>query len=127
MLDVLVKNPNIDAVFGRVRVRFEPGSVVSPQYARMDGQYLVGASSCCALFRRGILTRVGGFAEDMASGEDTDHHMRMMEIGMRFQLCDSYCLLYRRHGSNMTNDARAMRDGYFDMFRRKLARARHSD
>ena len=75
---------------------------------------------------RGILERVSGFAEDMTSGEDTDHHMRMMESGMRFRLCDIDCLIYRRHASNVTNDATAMRDGYFNIFRRKLARGRRS-
>jgi len=126
MLDVLVKNRDIDAVFGRIRVRFEPDSVVLPQYAKLDGQFVIGVSSCCALFRRSILTRVGGFAENMASGEDTDHHMRMIEIGMRFQLCDCDCLVYRRHGSNATNDTTAASNGRFDTIRRKLARERRS-
>lgn len=126
MLDTLVKNPDIDAVFGRVRVRHEPGAIVSPHSSALDGQFGVGITAGCALFRRGILTRVGGFAEDMKFGEDTDHHARMVEIGMQFRLCDIYCLVYRRHGSNATNDKTAMRAGSFDTLRRKLARARRS-
>jgi glycosyltransferase involved in cell wall biosynthesis len=126
MLGMLLENPDLDAVFGRIRVRFEPDATASPRYAALDGQFAAGASVGSGLFRRGILERVSGFAEDMTSGEDTDHHMRMMESGMRFRLCDIDCLIYRRHASNVTNDATAMRDGYFNIFRRKLARGRRS-
>jgi glycosyltransferase involved in cell wall biosynthesis len=124
MLRVLIENPAVDAVLGRMRIRFEPQTVPSAAYLAADGKFPQAGSVCCGLYRRRILDRIGGFAEDMRFGEDADYNMRLIEAGIRIELCEIDSLVYRRHGSNMTNDKKALRDGFFDMVRRKLARAR---
>jgi glycosyltransferase involved in cell wall biosynthesis len=125
MRRVLVENAAVDAVFGRIRIRFEPHLNPSGPYLAMDGKFPLTGSVCCGLYRRSILDRVGGFAEDMRlGGEDLDYNLRLTEAGVRSELCAVDSLIYRRHASNMTNDPKALRDGFFSMIRRRLARAR---
>ena len=126
MLRVLTENPDVDAVLGRIRIRFEPGTAPSRPFLAIDGKYPKAGSVCCGLYRRRILDRIGGFAEDMHFGEDIDYNIRLTEAGMRVELCEIDSLVYRRHASNTTNDQKASRAGFFEIVRRKLARARRS-
>jgi glycosyltransferase involved in cell wall biosynthesis len=127
MLRVLRENSDLDAVFGRVRVQFEPGITPSVQYLEMDGAFLQKSLVGSGLYRRRILDQIGGFAEDMCFAEDVDYSIRLIEAGLRSELCDIECLVYRRHGSNVTNDQQGIREGLYKMIRRKLARAqRHT-
>jgi GT2 family glycosyltransferase len=119
----LQQNESRDAVFGRVRVRIEPGARVAAQDADLDGRHiceLVGS----ALYRRRLLRQIDGFAEDLCVHEDTDFHLRLVEGGMRPLLCDADSLVYRRHDANTTNDRVQVRQGLIELMRRKLARAR---
>jgi glycosyltransferase involved in cell wall biosynthesis len=123
MTAALSRDTALDAVFGRVRTRFEPGAKVAPADAPLDGRHiceLVGS----ALFRPALLRRIAGFAEDMSMGEDTDFHLRLTEAGMRFRLCEADALVYRRHDANATNDRVRARQGLLEVMRRKVARAR---
>jgi glycosyltransferase involved in cell wall biosynthesis len=123
MLAALADDPKMDALFGRIRVRFEQGARLSPRYLAIDGKLQVG-SICTGLFRRRILVRISGFAENMRFGEDVDYYMRLIEAGMKFGLCHIDSLIYRRHQTNSTNDQTAALDGFSDMLRRKIVRAR---
>ncbi|AMN39834.1 glycosyltransferase family 2 protein [Rhodoplanes sp. Z2-YC6860] len=116
--------PAIDAVVGRLRVRFEPDAVAVEDYRKFDGQYVKDANVGPFLFRRSIIRRGGDFAADMPHGEDVDFIRRLKECGMQIELMDIDSLIYRRHATNVTNDRAAMRGGVFDALRRKLARAR---
>jgi glycosyltransferase involved in cell wall biosynthesis len=116
--------PTIDAVVGRLRVRFEPGAVAIEDFKKFDGQYVKDANVGPFLFRHSIIRRGGDFAEDMAHGEDVDFVRRLKECGMQIELMDIDSLVYRRHATNATNDRGALRGGVFDALRRKLARAR---
>jgi glycosyltransferase involved in cell wall biosynthesis len=124
MLRMLSENPILDAVFGRVRVEFAPGVLPSPKYLALDGQFLHGVSVCGGLYRRRILDKVDGFAEDMRFGEDVDYNLRLLNAGMQIGLCEADALVYRRHDSNMTNDRQGFRQGFVDILRRKLERER---
>ena len=124
MLRMLSENPILDAVFGRVRVEFAPGVLPSPEYRALDGQFLHGVSVCGGLYRRRILDKVDGFAEDMRFGEDVDYNLRLLNAGMQIGLCEADALVYRRHDSNMTNDRQGFRQGFVDILRRKLERER---
>jgi glycosyltransferase involved in cell wall biosynthesis len=124
MRRALAENPAVDAVFGRIRIRFEPGVAPSALYLAVDGKFPKNGSVCCGLYRRCLLDRIGGFAEDMRFGEDIDYNMRLTEAGMRIELCETDSLVYRRHALNTSNDQKALRDGFFETVRRKLARAR---
>ena len=124
MLGALIDDPSLDAVFGRIRIRFDQGVAPSAQYLALDGQLLHGASVCTGLFRRRILARIGGFEENMSFGEDVDYNMRLVEAGMNFGCCKVDSLVYRRHLTNCSNARQATLDGFTDMLRRKIARAR---
>jgi glycosyltransferase involved in cell wall biosynthesis len=125
MLRMLREHPDIHAVFGRIRLLFAEGVVPLPRFMEMDGTFLV-ESVPTGLFRRGLLDRIDGFAEDMLFAEDSDFCSRLIEAGMHVGYCDVDGLIYRRHDSNATNDRRAAQAGFFDMLRRKVARATQS-
>jgi glycosyltransferase involved in cell wall biosynthesis len=124
MLAALVDDSSIDAVFGRIRIRFDQGVTPSPKYIAWDGQFVGDGSVCTGLFRRRILLRIGGFNEQMRFAEDSDYLMRLREVGLKFGLCEVDSLIYRRHLSNSTNDKRAALDGWFKMLHRKIVRTR---
>jgi glycosyltransferase involved in cell wall biosynthesis len=124
MLAALTDDTSIDAVFGRIRVRFDQGVRPSAKYLALDGTFVHGASVCTGLFCRRILARIGGFEENMRFGEDVDYHMRLFEADFKFELCEIDSLIYRRHLTNSTNDQEAALDGFSEMLRRKIARAR---
>lgn len=113
--------PGSVAAYGRIRVRSEADAVAGDQAQTLDGAHL-GAMICSGLFRRDALRDVGGFAEDMAIGEDADLYMRLVESGARVVLIDACALVYRRHSGNLTNDREALRASMLDLARRRLAR-----
>jgi glycosyltransferase involved in cell wall biosynthesis len=123
LMMALQQDATLDAVFGRLRLRFDPNASTKPEDARMDGCHICSMVAT-ALYRCRLFAQVGGFDEDLKSNEDNDLHLRLTEAGMRSQLCDVDALIYRRHDANMTNDLALMRQGRFVMVRRKLARAR---
>jgi glycosyltransferase involved in cell wall biosynthesis len=121
LLDPLRAHPARDASFGRVRVRFEAGAPENPKARDLDGKHfceLVGSG----LYRRALVSEVGGFCEQMHIGEDADFHSRLLEAGFDPLLCDVDSLVYRRHAANITNDNAAVRQAILDVLRRKLER-----
>jgi glycosyltransferase involved in cell wall biosynthesis len=124
MLAELIENPTIDAVFGRIRIRFDQGVRPSAKYLALDGTFAHGTSVCTGLFCRRILARIGGFEESMCFGEDVDYSLRLLEANLKFAFCEIDSLIYRRHLTNSTNDQKAALDGFSEMLRRKIARAR---
>jgi glycosyltransferase involved in cell wall biosynthesis len=119
--DALLAQPARGASFGKVRVQFEPNALPAADLRGMDGRHiwwLVGSG----LFRRTLVSNVGGFCEDMPVGEDGDFHLRLVEAGLVPLLCETESLVYRRHEDNITNDSEAVRLGLADLLRRKLAR-----
>lgn len=115
---------DLDAVYGRIRIRFEAGTLPLSSYVAIDGTFAGNSSICNGLFRRSLLDRVGGFAEEMRYGEDTDYYLRLREAGMRAGYCEVDCLIYRRHDNNSTNDRSAALDGMSDILRRRILRRR---
>jgi glycosyltransferase involved in cell wall biosynthesis len=114
--------PDMAACFGVVRMRFEPGAVIGPGAEGLDGRHireLVGS----ALYRREAVRRVGGFAEDMHLREDADFTFRLLETGAPTELLACDALIYRRHGSNVTNDEAALNRALLDLARRRRLRA----
>jgi glycosyltransferase involved in cell wall biosynthesis len=122
LLAALAAHPTRGASFGRVRVRLEPGAAEPAEALGLDGKHLcelVGSG----LYRRSLVTGIGGFCEEMHLREDADFHLRLLEAGLDPLLCEVESLVYRRHAANATNDAAAMRAALLDLLRRKLARA----
>ena len=124
MSGVLDESPDADAVFGRMRVKFELGAQHNERMFAMDGRHVGVASVGTGLFRRHVIASVGGFDESLHFGEDVDFYLRLMEAGMRVQLCDIDGLVYRRHASNTSNDLLSMERGMHDVLRRRIIRKR---
>lgn len=126
MAGVLREKPGVDAVFGRMRVKFEAGAQHNQRMAAMDGRHVGVASVGTGLFRRHVVERVNGFDESLHFGEDVDFYLRLMEAGMQVDLCDIDGLLYRRHASNTSNDLLSMERGMHDVLRRRIMRKRQA-
>lgn len=124
MLKALRDNHDIGAVFGRMRVRFEPGAPRIERIAALDNRHVPMVSVGTGLFRKQMIDRAGGFDERMHFGEDVDFYNRLMEAGMRMELCEVDALIYRRHGSNASNDLEAMREGMARVLKNRIDRAR---
>jgi len=120
----LRRNEDLDAAFGRIMRRFEPDARITAE-SKVQGHHapwLVGSG----LYRRRLLERIDGFAEDMPMGEDFDFHVRLLEAGMRSRLCEVSGLIRRHHDANATNDSTQADPWRLDVLRRKLARAKAS-
>jgi glycosyltransferase involved in cell wall biosynthesis len=122
MLRALAADRQLDAVFGRIRVRVEQGGVMWPWLCQQDGRHAPGSNLGNALYRREALRRVDGFDEELCCGEDLDYFNRLSATGIRFALCDVDALVHRRHRTNATNDQRAMREMHFALIRRHMAK-----
>ena len=120
----LSRDEYLDAAFGRIERRIEPGARITAESMVMGhhAPWLVGSG----LFRRRLPERIGGFAEDMQQGEDLDFHQRLVEAGMRLSLCEVPGLVRRHHDTNTTNDLTQAEPWRLDVLRRKLARAKAS-
>jgi GT2 family glycosyltransferase len=88
---VLRSEPDVAAVFGRLRERFPESSL----YNRMcDDEWNVpiGIVDHCggnAMIRLSAITAVGGFNEQLIAGEEPDLCLRMREIGFRIRRIDA--------------------------------------
>lgn len=121
---LLASRPDADCVIGMVQV-FEDED--EARLAPLEGSRIVtvrGVSLGCGLFRRTLLERLGGMAEDMHYGEDTDLYLRVLESGAVVVKDDEVGVYYRRHPGNVTNDLARTRAGFIDAIRRSLARRR---
>ena len=124
MMRMLFDEPNLGAVFGRLKIQLDPGATPWQWILDLDDLHAPGTNLGAGLFRSHVLHLVKGFDESLRFGEDVDYFLRLQEAGMRIALCDVDGLIYRRHTANCTNDQRAVQNSVFDILRRKLARAR---
>ena len=124
MMRALDHDPQLDAVFGRMRIKLEPGATPWQWIIDYDGRHVPGPNLGTALFRHDVLKKISGFDETLHFGEDLDYFDRLREAGMRFALCDLDGLIYRRHATNCTNDQRAVQQSVFEVIKRKRARTK---
>ena len=122
MKQVMVDRPEVDAVFGRMRIRLDPGATPWQWVLGLDGRHILGPNLGSALFRSRFLRRIDGFDESLHFGEDVDYFLRLQEAGMRISLCDTDGLIYRRHASNCTDDQLAVNNSIFDVIKRRANR-----
>jgi glycosyltransferase involved in cell wall biosynthesis len=122
-LEVLESHPEADLVQGRTRYFKTTGDAVGAPPAWLsepDHSINLGAW----VFRRSLADRVGPFDESMRFHEDTDWMIRAWESGARRASVDDVCLLYRRHGGNMTLERGESRIGLVKVFKRRADRRR---
>jgi glycosyltransferase involved in cell wall biosynthesis len=122
MMRTMVDDPHVDAVFGRMRIRLDPGATPWQWILDLDGRHVPGPNLGTGLFRNRVLRRIGGFDESLRFGEDMDYFLRLQEIGMQIALCDVDGLIYRRHATNCTDDQLAVQNSVFDVIKRRMAR-----
>ena len=121
MMQAMLDDPQLDAVFGRIRIQLDSGGIRWPWLLHQDGQHAPGSNLGNALYRGKILRRIDGFDESLHFGEDLDYFNRLQEMGIRFGLCDVDGMIHRRHIANVTNDQRAMKNMVFNLIRRRMA------
>ena len=126
MLQMMLDDPHIGAVFGRMRIRLDPGATPWQWILDLDGRHVPGPNLGTGLFRSRILRLIDGFDESLRFGEDVDYFFRLQEIGIKVALCDVDGLIYRRHATNCTDDQLAVQNSVFDVIQRKMARSRSS-
>ena len=119
MVQALMADPQLDAVFGRIRIRLEPGGIRWSWLLHQDGHHAPGSNLGNALYRGDKLRQIGGFDEELRFGEDLDFFNRLQKTGIRFALCDVDAMIYRRHANNLTNDQQRMKHMIFDLIKRR--------
>jgi glycosyltransferase involved in cell wall biosynthesis len=122
MIQAMTDDQRLDAVFGRIRIRLDPGGVFWPWMLHQDGRHAPGTNLGNALYRSDLLRKIDGFDESLRIGEDLDYFNRLQKIDIRIALCDVDGLTYRRHTTNATNDQRVMKNMIFDLIRRRMVR-----
>jgi glycosyltransferase involved in cell wall biosynthesis len=108
----LEADPELDAVFGRVRAFTdrEGDPIADPAEAARDADPPQAARLItAALFRRESLERVGRFDEGAVLGSEIEWVARAEDAGLRFGFVDDVVLLRRNHARNTT---RTQRDDY---------------
>jgi glycosyltransferase involved in cell wall biosynthesis len=122
MTQMMVDNCHVDAVFGRIRIRLDPGATPWQWVLDLDGRHILGPNLGSGLFRSRTLRKIGGFDESLRFGEDVDYFLRLQETGAQISLCETDALIYRRHAMNCTNDQLAVQIAIFDIIKRRRAR-----
>lgn len=117
MLRAMLDDPQLDVVFGRIRIRLDGGGFWWPWMHQLDGNHAPGANLGHALYRRNTLRRLAGFDENLRVSEDIDYFYRLRQTGIEIAVCDVDGLIYRRHAENVTNDQAAMKGFIFDLIR----------
>jgi len=87
---------------------------------------VLGTILAASLFDRATFEASGPFDEEMAAAEDVDMYLRLLERQVPYVVEPELTCLYRRHGTNMTNDVHLIRRAIADALRRSLARRRKS-
>jgi glycosyltransferase involved in cell wall biosynthesis len=125
LLAALAANPGANAAYGRIRIVVEPGCD-DQGFAALDGTFAPAIGLHVYLFCRELLERTGAMDESMMLGADTDYVVRLGQAGMRTAAYDGDAAVYRRHGSNITLNVGAKREGMFGVIARNIARKRAS-
>ncbi len=122
LMAALRQDESIEAAYGRILRRIEAGATITAE-SKIEGHHagwLIGSG----LYRRALLARICGFAEEMRMGEDVDFYLRLKKTGTHLRLCEVPGLIRRHHEANATNDLHEAEPSRLNVLRRKLARAR---
>jgi glycosyltransferase involved in cell wall biosynthesis len=124
---VLDERPDVDLVMARQRLRVERGAALPawvPAVDRPEDLDPAVLPHYFGLARRSVYDAIGGYADDMRHGEDTDWLIRARDAGFTVLLIDDVVLTRRIHGHNATHDDAAQRRAMFDVLQRRMARRR---
>ena len=111
-------------VLGLLQLDYRAGDVETAARFRSDQPAIALFSFGAGLFRRRVFERVGLLSEDLRNTEDADWFMRAREAGATWLLEDQAALIYRRHGTNMTEHLPLAKSEVFRVLARATARKR---
>ena len=123
----LESNPDLDAVFGRVRIFDDRGGtpITDPAEAAEAASFpQAGRAVTAALFRRRSVERVGPFDAETVLGSELDWIARSEDVGLRFARLDDIVLLRRSHADNTTRTHRGEYGDYARALKRVIDRRR---
>ena len=80
-----------------------------------------------ALIRKELFDRIGLFDTSLQFGEDVDWGIRAKQHGARIEVHPETVQTYRRHSSNMTNDAEACRTDFMRVLKKSIDRRRAAE
>ncbi len=116
---ILTEQPELDGVFGHVTQFVSPELSLeqSKKFSVLPGP-MPGYHAGCLLIKRTSFLEVGGFREELQSGEFIDWFIRAKERGLRFFMPDQVLMHRRIHGENsvLKNKEQLYRD-YFQIIR----------
>lgn len=124
-LDVFLREPATDIVFGQVR-QFVSPELDDAARAKLDvrEEVMPGRVRGSLLIRRDSFDRVGPFEVDTNFAEFIDWYMRAQDAGLREVMIPEVLMLRRIHGGNMSFTEQARRVDYVRVLKRGLDRRR---
>jgi glycosyltransferase involved in cell wall biosynthesis len=123
----LDSDPDLDAVFGQVRIFDDrgPTPITDPaEAAAAAGPPQAGRAVTSALFRLRSLERVGLFDAETVLGSEIDWIARAVDGALRFGRLDDTVLLRRSHADNTTRTHREEYGDYARALKRVIDRRR---
>ena len=101
-IDYLRRNPEVDAVFGCMRIELVPG--IEPPSHIVNETKIRGPHYCTQtmLIRRAQVLAVGGYAEDLRISEDTDLMIRLKANGLAVAKSEEVMIRRRVMGDNLS-------------------------
>jgi glycosyltransferase involved in cell wall biosynthesis len=119
--------PDLDAVFGRVRAFDDRGGtpITDPaEAARLADPPQAGRVITAAVFRSASIERVGPFNTETVLGSEIEWVARAEDTGLRFGRLDDTVLLRRSHAENTTRTHRQEYGDYARALKRVIDRRR---
>lgn len=126
----LESNPELDAVFGRVRTFHDRSGtpIADPaEAADVAGPPQAARAVTAAVFRRASLERVGAFDAGTVLGSEIEWVARAEDAGLRLGRLDDAVLLRRNHADNTTRTHRRQYGDYARALKRVIDRRRGRD
>jgi glycosyltransferase involved in cell wall biosynthesis len=123
----LESEPDLDAVFGRVRTFDDPiGTPITDptEAAQVAGPSQAARAITAAVFRRASIERVGPFSAETVLGSEIEWVARAEDAGLRFGRLDDTVLLRRSHAENTTRTHRQEYGDYARALKRVIDRRR---
>jgi glycosyltransferase involved in cell wall biosynthesis len=123
-LRLLQSRPDLDLVLGLVQLDYQGSAKTGTLRFRDARQTVAFFSFGAALFRRECFERAGLLSVDLNDTEDADWFLRARDAGLAWLVLDEVALIYRRHGTNMTEHRPLPKSDIFRVLARAANRRR---
>jgi glycosyltransferase involved in cell wall biosynthesis len=98
----MIAEPEIDALYGLMEMFSMADEAGMAPAAGSPTKIIRGPYLQSAMYRPGVIEKVGRFDEGFRQGDDTDYVLRVIEKGFNLVLDDGLATYYRRHDANVT-------------------------